>query len=233
MELTFSVRKRERAGTGPRAGETLREVEAPGRTGRIRDRHVPARRREGFFRSIAAGLFLILAFANLASARTLAGVTLPDSVRVDSERFVLNGLAAYRTFGFKVLVGGLYLPTKENDARQILSTDRPRRYVSHFVRGVSAKKIRNAWRKGLRENTPSAPEEVQRQFQILYGWLKDMKPGQEIVFSYRPGFGSVIDIGGRTAGMLPGKAVADAYFAMVLGPKPACGEEFKRKLLGP
>lgn len=129
-------------------------------------------------------------------------------------------------------MAGLYLPAKENDARLILGADRPRRYVSHFVRDVSAKKIRNAWRKGLRENTPSASEEVQRQFQTLYGWLEDMKSGQEIVFSYLPGFGSVIEIGGRTVGRLPGKAVADAYFAMALGLKPAGGGAFKRKLLG-
>ena len=174
----------------------------------------------------------MLAFASLASARTLSGVTLPDSVRVDRERLLLNGLATYRFLGFKVLVGGLYLPAAEHDARLVLGADEPRRYVSHFLRGVSAKKIRKVWRKGLRENTPDASEEVRRQFQVLYGWLEDMKAGEEIVFSYRPGFGSVVEVGGRTVGTLPGKAVADAYFAMALGRKPACGEEFKRRLLG-
>ncbi|MGH7485272.1 MAG: chalcone isomerase family protein, partial [bacterium] len=140
--------------------------------------------------------------------------------------------AVYRKFGFKVLVAALYLPAKESDELLILDTDRPRRYVSHFLRGVSAEKIRDVWRKALRENTPSASEEVQRQFQTLLTWLKDMKAGQEIVFSYGPATGSVVDIDGRTVGSLPGKALADAYFAMALGPKPACGEEFKRKLLG-
>lgn len=183
-------------------------------------------------RGMAAVFALTLALTPLASARTLAGVTLPHSVRAGGARLVLNGSAAYRKLGFKVLVAGLYLPAKEHDARLILGADRSRRYVSHFVRDVSAKQIRNAWRKGLRENTPDASEEVQRQFQILYGWLVDMKSGQEIVFSYRPGFGSSIDIAGRRAGRLPGRAVADAYFAMALGPKPACGESFKRKLLG-
>jgi hypothetical protein len=186
----------------------------------------------GPFRSIAAGTVLLLALAGLASARTLARVTFPDSVRVGRERLTLNGLATYRVLGFKVLVAGLYLPAAEHDAGLILDADRPRRYVSHFLRSVSAKKIRSAWRKALRENAPTASGEVLRQFQTLYGWLKDMGPGQEIVFTYRPGMGSVIDIGGRAVGRLPGKAVADAYFAMALGPKPACGEEFKRRLLG-
>ena len=182
--------------------------------------------------SATATIALILALANIASARTTGGVTLPDSVRVDSERLLLNGLATYRVLGFKVLVAGLYLPAAEHDARLVLSADESRRYVSHFVRDVSAKKIRGVWRKGLRENTPHASEEVQRQFQVLYGWLEDMRAGEEIVFSYRPGFGSVVEVGGRTVGTLPGKAVADAYFAMALGPRPACGEEFKRRLLG-
>jgi hypothetical protein len=180
----------------------------------------------------ATGIVLMLAFASLASARTTGGVTLPDTVRVDSERLLLNGLATYRVLGFKVLVAGLYLPAAEHDARVVLDADESRRYVSHFLRDVSAKKIRSVWRKGLRENTPNASEEVRRQFQVLYGWLEDMRAGQEIVFSYRPGSGSVVEVGGRTVGTLRGKAVADAYFAMALGPRPACGEAFKRKLLG-
>ncbi|HYQ89125.1 MAG TPA: chalcone isomerase family protein [Candidatus Binatia bacterium] len=183
-------------------------------------------------RGVAAAFVLTLALTPIASARTLAGVTLPNSVRAGGARLVLNGSAVYRKFGFKVLVAGLYLPARERDARLILGANRSRRYVSHFVRDVSAKQIRNAWRKGLRENTPGVSEEVQRQYQVLYSWLVDMKPGQEIVFSYRPGFGSSIEIGGRPVGRLPGKAVADAYFAMALGPKPACGESFKRQLLG-
>jgi len=183
-------------------------------------------------RGLAATVVLTVALTGPAGARTLAGVTLPNSVRAGGARLVLNGSAAYRKFGFKVLVAGLYLPAREHDARLILGADRSRRYVSHFVRDVSAKQIRNAWRKGLRENTPGASDEVQRQFRVLYGWLVDMKPGQEIVFSYRPGLGSSVVIGGRPVGRLPGKAVADAYFAMALGPKPACGDAFKRQLLG-
>ena len=162
----------------------------------------------------------------------MSGVTLPDSVRVDRQSLLLNGLATYRVLGFKVLVAGLYLPAPEHDARLVLGADEPRRYVTRFLRDVSAKKIRSVWRKGFRENTPDASEEVRRQFQVLYGWLEDMRSGEEIVFSYRPGFGSVVEIAGRTVGTLPGKAVADAYFAMALGSRPACGEGFKRKLLG-
>jgi chalcone isomerase-like protein len=159
-------------------------------------------------------------------------VTLPDSLTVDGASFRLNGMALYEKFTFDVLVGGLYLEGRERSAERVLAADAPRRYVTRFLRDVGAKRIRNAWRKGFAKNSPDATREVRAQFDQLCGWIRDFHIEDEIVVTYVPGRGSEIEISGRRAGVIPGKGFADAYLALVLGPKPVPGEKFKRRLLG-
>jgi len=167
-----------------------------------------------------------------AQARTLARVTLPDTLAVDGASLRLTGMALYKKVTFNVLVAGLYLEGPERSAERVLAADRPRRYVTRFLRNVGAKRVRDAWRKGFRQNSPDAPAEVRAQFEQLCGWIRDFRRGDEIVVTYVPGRGSEVEISGASAHTIPGKGFADAYFALVLGPKPVPGEKFKRRLLG-
>ncbi len=181
-----------------------------------------------------AGLFSVVSTLTVpqALAREVAGVDLADTIRVEQTLLTLNGAAVFKKFGVRVLVAGLWLEHSEREAATILAADAPRRYVSHFLHGVSAKKIRSAWKKGLEANSPNASPEVRQQFQDLYGWIHDFRSGDEIVFTYVPGQGSVVEINGERVGSVPGKGFADAYFALALGPKPGPGENFKKALLG-
>jgi len=175
----------------------------------------------------------VLAFAApSASARTVEGVEMPDTVRVDRERLTLNGVAVYRKFGVSVLLAGLWLEHRERDAAKILRDDTPRRYVSHFLRGVSSRRICAAWREGLKANSPNAGPDVERRFGTLCGWIRDFRRGDEIAVTYLPGRGSLVDVNGVRVGILPGKAFADAYFACAIGPKPGLGARLRAGLLG-
>jgi len=165
-------------------------------------------------------------------ARTLSGVSVPDTARIDGALLHLNGMAIYRKFGFKVLVAGLYLPAPEHDADAILASDSPRRYVTRFLRGVGAQRVRDAWRKGLARNSPNASAQVKAQFQELIGWARDFREGEEVDVTYVPGVGSTVVIAGTRKGLLPGKGFSDAYLALALGPQPSLGVAFKRRLLG-
>ena len=157
---------------------------------------------------------------------------MPDSIRVEREVLRLRGMSLYRKIGFPVLVAGLYLADGEREPERILRADAPRRYVTHFLRGVGEKRICKAWMKGLSENSPHAAAEVRSQFRTLCGWIRDFHRGDEIVVTYRPASGSVVEINGVRVGTLTGKGFADAYFALALGPKPSLGDKFKARLLG-
>lgn len=185
--------------------------------------------------TVATAMMVALAsplMVPVAHAVIMAGTEMPDTIRVDQHRLVLNGVAMYTKFGVQVLVAGLWLDRREQDAGEILRADRPRRYVTHFLHHVSAKRIRDAWQKGLAANSPEATAAVREQFRTLCSWARDFVPGDEIEVTYLPGSGSSVTIGGVRMGVLRGKGFADAYFACAIGSKPGLGVKFKRRLLG-
>lgn len=182
-------------------------------------------------RTLAAAILCLLV-ALPAGAATLAGVTLPDNAQVAGKELVLNGLGLRKKFVVKVYVGGLYLPQKQRDARNILSIDQPRQMVMHFLYDVGKDQMCDAWNEGLEANTPDAAADVKAAFGTLCGWMEDLPKGNRLVMTYVPGEGTRVEVNGKTKGTLPGKAVADAILATWIGPEPGPGEDFKKAMLG-
>jgi len=165
-------------------------------------------------------------------ARTFKGVTMEDSITLEGQKLVLNGMALRKKVIFKVYVAGLYVPQKESNAGKILKSDTTRHGIMHFLRSVDAGKITEAWLEGLKTNTLNASPELKKQFDTLCSWMEDMKEGTKIILTYIPEKGTTITVKGKVKGTLEGKAFADALFGCWLGPKPGPGEDFKKGLLG-
>jgi hypothetical protein len=176
-------------------------------------------------------IVLLIVATGPATAGPIQGVAFADTMRVDRTLFTLNGVASYSKFGIHVLVAGLWLEHPEHDPEKVLRDDGPRRYVTHFLREVTSKRVCKAWRDGLTANSPRASAVVKQQFQTLCGWTHDFHAGDEIAVTYFPGRGSVVEVDGARVGEIPGKAFADAYFACAIGPKPGLGKAFKKALL--
>ena len=181
-------------------------------------------------KNIFFGGILLLSLA--AAAATLAGVIMPDTMDVDGQKLLLNGIALRKKVIFKVYVDGLYLPQKEASGEKILQADGLRLNAMHFLRSVEASKINEAWLNGLKDNTPNHSLELKNQFDTLCFWMEEMKNGEKLVFTYRPGKGTEVNVKGKVKGTIEGKAFADALFACWIGPKPGPGESFKKGLLG-
>lgn len=183
-------------------------------------------------RRIILAAALTLAAATTASAVTVNGVQIDDTISVANQNLVLNGTALRKKLMFKVYVGALYLPSKQNNAAAILAADAPRRMVMHFTFDVDKGKMADAWAEGLTANTPHASPEVKTAFTTLSSWMEDMKEGQRIVLTYVPGTGTTVEVNGKNKGTLGGKAVADAILNTWIGPKPGPGADFKKGVLG-
>jgi hypothetical protein len=181
---------------------------------------------------LIGGCVLLLLLANMAPAKEISGITFPDTCMVKDQNLVLNGVALRKKFVFKVYAAALYLGAASRDAQQVLQADAPRRGVMHFVRDVEAVKINDAWKEGLKGNTPAATDELRKQFDALCAAMEDVKDGDVIEFNYLPGEGTDIVVKGKSKGVQPGKAFSDALFACWIGPKPGPGEGFKKGLLG-
>ena len=167
-----------------------------------------------------------------AAGVTRDGVTLPATVDADGNTLVLNGVGLRKKAIFKVYVAGLYLPARSADAAAILSADQPRRIVLQFLRGVSQDQMCEAMYDGLKNNTPDHTPELKARFDEFCSMMVEIEKGEQFVFTYLPGTGTVIEAKGERKGVIEGKDFADALFASWLGPKPGPGEGTKRDLLG-
>lgn len=178
---------------------------------------------------ISVALFLT---ALTATAATVAGVKLDDTVTVSGQTLVLNGAGVRKKLFIKVYVGGLYIPSRQTDAAAILAADSPRQMAMHFLYSVGQGKMAEAWEEGLEANTPNASADVKAAFKTLASWMEDLKSNDRIGLTYVPGTGTTVEVKGKVKGTLPGKATADAILATWIGPKPGPGEDFKKAVLG-
>jgi hypothetical protein len=174
---------------------------------------------------------LLLIASTGAWAGELAGVTMPDTLKVGDQTLMLNGMGLRKKAIIKVYVAGLYLAEKSSDPASILTADSPRMTRMNFRFGVKAGQLCDAWKEGLENNTSNPSAEVVQQFDTLCGYMEDMEKGQEMVYTYLPGQGTTVEVDGQGKGTIEGKAFADALFACWIGPEPP-GQAFKDGLLG-
>lgn len=177
-------------------------------------------------------LALILsALLHTASAATLAGVTMPDTLDVGGDKLVLNGMGLREMLFLDIYVAGLYLPTKTHDANTVIQSDVHKRVVMHFIyRKVSPAQVKDTFHEGIL-NQPGG-EKLAAQVAILESYMTEyIYSGEEFTVDYTPGVGTTIYAKGVKKGTLPGVDLMKALFSIYVGPKPAT-EALKQGMLG-
>lgn len=159
--------------------------------------------------------------AGLAGAAELAGVTMPDQVKVGDTELVLNGLGLRTKFVFKVYVAGLYVEAASKDAAEILASEQVKRIDMQFVyKKVSQKKIANGWVEALEANTGDRFDGYRAPLERLNGWMEEMVAGDVMSFTAVPGAGLEVKVKGEVKGVIEDEAFAKDFWAIWLGPEP-------------
>ena len=184
------------------------------------------------FRLASLSIALLAVCALPTFAADLAGVEMGDKITVGDQDLVLNGMGLRSKMMFKVYVAGLYLPEKASSADAIFKADGTRHLAMRWLRNVDKEDICGGWDEGLAANTPNASAALQKQFEMLCNYMADAKKKDLHTYTYTPGKGTRIEIGGKERGTIEGKEFADALWACWIGPKPGPGEDFKDGLLG-
>lgn len=175
----------------------------------------------------------VLLLAGAAEARTRAGVTMPDSIKVGETDLVLNGmgLRLATIFNVKVYVAGLYMPQKNHGANDILSSNDHKRLVLHFLRSVDKDDLVEAFESGFEKNAGKSMAKLKTRVERLSNWMADVSPDDELVMTSIPGKGVEVTIKGKTRGIIAGDDFARVLLTIFLGPEPP-NEELKSGLLG-
>lgn len=178
-------------------------------------------------------LLLSLLVALPVAARECQGVNFPDQIQLDGARLQLNGLGLRQATLLKinVYVAALYLKDKSADPPAIIQSNQPKRLILQFLRNVGRDDIVKAWTAGFEANAGGALAGLQDRIATLDSWMTDMKTGERMAFSYLPGAGVQVEIGGGVKGALKGDDFARALFSIWLGDQPP-NEGLKAGLLG-
>jgi hypothetical protein len=175
-------------------------------------------------RSLSAVLgSAILAFTVApASAKECHGVTFPDRTQVGTIALTLNGLGLRQAtlLRVNVYVAALYLASKSTDANAILGSTTPKKLVLHFVRDVDAAELQKAWEEGFANNAKDQLPALQPRVDKLKSWMTDVKSGQQLTFTHRPGAGIEVDVNGTVKGTVEGDDFARAFYSIWLGSRP-------------
>lgn len=182
-------------------------------------------------RSILA--MALLCVAGTAGARECAKVSFPDQVQVGGTQLAVNGLGMRKATFLKVdvYVAALYAASPSQEARALVESPGPQVLVLHFVRNVGVDDLTKAWREGFEKNARTALPALQERIATLNGWMTDMKSGQQLRFTRRPGAGVEVEVAGAVKGTIPGEDFARDFVAIWLGDKPP-NPDLKRGLLG-
>lgn len=161
----------------------------------------------------------------------LKGVSMPAAMEFEGKKLELNGMGLRTKVVFKVYVAGLYLEKTSRDGMAIAASEQLKRIELVFLRSVDGADVAKAIADGFTNNAgPVLPALAERiaKFEKL---IPDVKKGDKLIFSYRPGTGLDLQANGNILGSIEGKDFADALFRVWLGPKPS-DKALKNGLLG-
>ena len=178
-------------------------------------------------------LLVLACFMPVARAATVEGVQLPDSIQLQDEHLVLNGVGVREKFFFDIYVAGLYLPQRQTDAGRILEQDRSWRMVMHFLFGkVSRERLAEGWQEGFEANlAPKALQQLQPRIDRFKSLFPVLHRGDRVLLDFLPGKGVSVTIDGRRLGQVEGDDFGRALLAIWLGERPVTAS-LKAALLG-
>jgi hypothetical protein len=179
--------------------------------------------------SLTIAAFMLASIVNL-NAGTLAGVTMPDTIQARGIPLVLNGMGVRTKFGLKIYVAGLYVQEKSSDP-DVIMADAPKRIVMQFTHAASKSQMTDAFNDSFNDSAPDAKAALKADVDRFLGQLDGVRSGDQMVFTYIPGTGTIFILNGGEKLAVPGQPFAQLLFSVWLGPKPP-NPELKKGLLG-
>ncbi len=179
-------------------------------------------------RRCCAGLcVLLLAVAGPpARARTLDGVTMPDTVAAAGETLRLNGLGLRRFTMLRIhgYVAGLYVPQVAREAQTILAEAGTKLLRLHFLHAAGVGRVQDQ----LREQHASicadgCPKSDDDAFAALLHTARPVKPGDVTTYVYGPG-GLQVLFNDQSLAVIPDIDFARRMLAGMIGAHPPSAE---------
>ena len=171
--------------------------------------------------------------AGIAHGKECKSVTFPEQAQVEGSALTLNGLGLHQATMLKIdaYVAALYVAKTTGDANAILDSDSPYVLILQVLRDVGAKDISKGWSEGFARNAKAQLPALKDRIAMLNGWMADLKTGQQMTYSFKPGAGLQVKVNGTAKGTIPGDDFGKAFLSISLGTN-AKDQSLKAGLLG-
>lgn len=172
-------------------------------------------------------LFLLLMAVVVSSTavaqKKVGGVVLPATEKFQDHTLHLNGAGVREKLWIDLYAAGLYLDQKNNNAQQILNSDKPMALKLHIVsKLITSEKMVEAVTEGFEKSTNGNTAPIQNEINTILGFFKeDIKKNDVFDLVYLPGRGVAAYKNGKIRGIVEGKDFKKALFGIWLSNRPA------------
>ena len=175
---------------------------------------------------------VLFCLSQVAYSASLAGISMPDNIKIENETLILNGLGLREKYWVDVYVAGLYLPQKMSDGNDVIKANIAKRIQVEFIySSVPQAKMIAVLEENI-ANNPQFSSETVAAIRKCGSWMQDFTSGDVVIFDYNPTIEeTTIYINDATRGSIQSKEFMEAIFAMYVGKYPAT-EALKQGLLG-
>ncbi|MEX0810801.1 MAG: chalcone isomerase family protein [Chitinophagales bacterium] len=137
-------------------------------------------------------LLLIFPVFTLSAQTEINNITLPAVLDKEGSKLVLNGGGIRKKLFFKIYVGGLYLPEKSKNAKEIINADKPMAIRLHITSSmVSSDNMSEATREGFIASTDGNTAPIQDKIDAFIANFSGEEITENDIFDlyYVPGEG--------------------------------------------
>jgi hypothetical protein len=183
---------------------------------------------------VVLGALLVLAMmVENGLGKEIAGVDMPDSIKIDNGLLMLNGGGKRTRFGMAVYVGALYLQSGSSDPRKILEADQPMAIQLQITsRLVTSEKMEEATREGFNNSLQGDTAPLKTQIEAFIDVFREKISSDDVyTFIYTPGKGTEVLKNKQSLKVIAGLPFKKALFGIWLCDKPA-QESLKQAMLG-
>lgn len=151
-----------------------------------------------------------------ARAATVAGLALPDEIRIAGTELQLNGTGLKEWFFLDLYAVGLYLEKPTSQPEEAIGSDQIKRVHVHMLRNVSGDRIAKELRTRIQRASPNY-EQLADRVEQLAAAIPNMRKGFDFTITYFPGIGTVLSGEDGSEVLIEGKDFADALMGVFLG----------------
>ncbi len=154
-----------------------------------------------------------------AGAKTVKGITIPDSFKAGGTALVLNGTGMRTKFGMNIYIGALYLKAKDSNAARICGADEPMSVRLQIVSGlVTPERMAENTREGFKKSSGGNVGPYKAGMEKFINTFKDgIKVGDYYDLVYQPGKGTQVYKNGAARSLVEGLAFKKVLFGIWIG----------------